>query len=74
MITVFRATLHPERDSELRLAFLTLLTRLLSDKRQPLNANGAINKHSISLIVDILVPNLVWYGGRVSGGIIFLYL
>jgi len=43
--------------------FFVLLGKLLTRAQETLNANGQLPTITLSIVLNILVPNLAWYAG-----------
>ncbi|CAB3999599.1 dynein assembly factor 5, axonemal-like, partial [Paramuricea clavata] len=63
MVTV---CLNPEKDPELRLKFFSLLSKLSVDSANTINSTSEFPQHSRTVLVDCIIPNLVWKAGRVA--------
>ncbi|XP_075244833.1 dynein axonemal assembly factor 5-like [Convolutriloba macropyga] len=66
VMQMFKLYLDPEKDPELRLKFLTVLCKLVLSAGKTLNSQGGLSAHALSLVKDVLIPNLVWKAGRTN--------
>ncbi|XP_046844839.1 dynein axonemal assembly factor 5-like isoform X2 [Xenia sp. Carnegie-2017] len=66
IIPVFKVCLHPDKDPELRLKFFSLLSKLSMDSNRSVNSNGEFPQHCGTMLIDCIVPNLLWRAGRVA--------
>ncbi|XP_060946261.1 dynein axonemal assembly factor 5-like [Limanda limanda] len=61
--------LQPDKDPEMRLSIFTMLAKLLLNATNTLDSQGHFRDGAEKFLCDVLLPNLVWRGGRIAGAV-----
>eukprot|EP00045_Choanoeca_perplexa_P009487 m.91812 g.91812 ORF g.91812 m.91812 type:complete len:863 (-) comp14918_c0_seq1:131-2719(-) len=62
-VPIFVSNTNPSKPVEVRVQFFTLLGKLLTSARQSINSTGALDQQAVTLIRDVICPNLAWQAG-----------
>ena len=69
VVAVLLATAPAERDADLRLCMLALLETIISSGLAPGAGGAALDRFLPQIVLQVLLPGLVWRAGRVSSTI-----
>eukprot|EP00730_Choanoeca_flexa_P002587 TRINITY_DN11104_c0_g1_i1.p1 TRINITY_DN11104_c0_g1~~TRINITY_DN11104_c0_g1_i1.p1 ORF type:complete len:854 (+),score=210.02 TRINITY_DN11104_c0_g1_i1:167-2728(+) len=62
-VPIFVSNTQPEKPVEVRVQFFTLLGKLLTSAQSSINSTGALDTQTVTIIRNIVCPNLVWTAG-----------
>nr|KAF6269279.1 dynein axonemal assembly factor 5 [Pipistrellus kuhlii] len=69
LVPVLRSCLQPDRDPQMRLRLLSVLSRALLNAKETVDSQGQLHHHLDAVVADILVPSLQWRAGRTAAAI-----
>ncbi|XP_036169739.1 dynein assembly factor 5, axonemal isoform X5 [Myotis myotis] len=69
LVPVLRSCLQPDRDPQMRLRLLSVLSRALLSAKETVDSQGQLHRYLDTVVTDILVPNLQWRAGRTAAAI-----
>ncbi|KAM5300602.1 dynein axonemal assembly factor 5 [Glossophaga mutica] len=69
LVPVLRSCLQPDRDPQMRLKLLSLLSWTLLRAEETVDSQGQFHSYLDTLVKDIVVPNLQWRAGRTAAAI-----
>ncbi|XP_030201479.1 dynein assembly factor 5, axonemal [Gadus morhua] len=69
LMALLQVCLQPTTDPEMRLSIFTMLAKLLLDVGSNLDSQGCFGAAAEGFLCEVLLPNLVWQGGRTAGAL-----
>lgn len=69
LVPILRSCLQPDRDPQMRLRLLSVLSRTLLNAKETVDSQGQLHRYLDTVVSDILVPNLQWRAGRTAAAI-----
>lgn len=69
IMPILTANFHPDKDSEVRLKFFSLLSHLMMNCKDTVDSGDKFANFAENVVRDMILPNCVWKAGRVAAAI-----